>query len=87
MESNLCIYTRKESRFITRVDAVAIGDLRERYTAPHISLFIIMYVKRCVIKLRMRKMMGNFWAISMPDFSPMPGFSSYHSLDIVLVMK
>ena len=48
MESNLCIYTRKESRFITRVDVVAIGDLRERYTAPHISLFIIMYVDKCV---------------------------------------
>ena len=52
MESNLCIYTRKESRFITRVDAVAIGDLRERYTAPQLSLCIIMIVKYDITRWR-----------------------------------
>ena len=32
------ITSAMESRYLARVDRVALGDLRTRYTAPHISL-------------------------------------------------
>ena len=45
----------------------AIGD-RERYTAPQLSLYIIMIVRYDI------EYDGGFLGYSMPDFWPMPGF-------------
>ena len=47
----------------------AIGELRERYTAPHISLFIIRYVLECVDTiLHKDKIDGGFLGSSLAGF-------------------
>ena len=54
----------------------AVGD-RARYTAPQLSLYIIMIVNAILLRfyreIYKENLMGDFWAIPLPDFLPVPG--------------
>ena len=47
----------------------AVGD-RARYTAPQLSLYIIMIVNAILLNMYEKEeiSMGDFWAFPMPDF-------------------